>query len=119
MGNEICADSIPDAHMHAELFFAWSGRAEPQAPHALGSSARSTSRRGRLSPAPSCCAVACVMLAACQSGPEVRQKPLSNPDAPMGRVDLNPPFGLGIHPAAEKLATGKNQWVLLAAFADR
>jgi hypothetical protein len=34
------------------------------------------------------------------------------------RADLNPPFGIGIHPPAEKLATGKNEGVLLAAFAD-
>jgi hypothetical protein len=36
----------------------------------------------------------------------------------MGRVDLNPPFRLGIHPAADELATGKDERVLLAAFAD-
>jgi hypothetical protein len=55
-----------------------------------------------------CCAVACVMLAACQSVSEVRQKPVVprwarplNPKAPMSRVDLNPPFRLGIHPAAD------------------
>jgi len=34
----------------------------------------------------------------------------------MRRADLNPPFGLGIHPPAEKLATGKNEGVLLAVF---
>ena len=42
----------------------------------------------------------------------------SNPDTPVGRANLNPPFGLGVHPAAEKLATGKDKGVLLAAFAD-
>jgi len=65
------------------------------------------------------------MLAACQSVPEVRQKLVvprwarpSNPKSPVRRVDLNRPFRLGIHPAAEKLATGKDEGVLLAAFAD-
>jgi hypothetical protein len=34
----------------------------------------------------------------------------------MCRADFNPSFGLSIHPAAEKLATGKNEGVLLAVF---
>ena len=65
------------------------------------------------------------MLAACQSVFDARQKPVvprwdrpSNSDAPVRRADFNPPFGLGVHPAAEKLATGKDKGVLLAAFAD-
>jgi hypothetical protein len=69
-----------------------------------------------------CCAVACVMLAACQSVSDAGQKPVvprwarpSNPKAPMGRVDLNPPFRLGIHPAADELATGKDERVLLVS----
>jgi len=36
----------------------------------------------------------------------------------MRRVDLNPPFRLGIHPPGEKLPTRKDERVLLAAFAD-
>ena len=54
----------------------------------------------------------------CQLPLPLPAKLLSNPDTPVSRADFNPPFGLGIHPPAEKLATGKNQRVLLAAFAN-
>jgi hypothetical protein len=42
----------------------------------------------------------------------------SNPDTPVGWANLNPPFGLGIHPSAEKLSTRKDERMLLPGFTD-